>query len=494
MATGVLQRKCACGRHTGSGQCHECKKKHGMLQRYPASASSAAAVPAIVHEVLRSPGQPLDKGTRDFMGTKFGHDFSQVRVHTDEKASESARSVDAVAYTVGEHVVFDRRLRPTGSADLGLIAHELAHVVQQRNVSPSQPLKIDVNGEAEAESAAKNVTAGAAPQLSRRSGLSRQAQTYAQTRQSVLDELRRPMPVAIYGLLDSSDAETRRQLRYDPEINAALEKLPARVRLTIGRHIWFGSAAPKELMDLESAAERHDAGKVRQGLAALKQRRESSLGSIETGNIKEKLDLEFSGTPAAAAIHREAESALEFTWDEMHAMAMQSPKFRALEARVLRRNPGLAPGKGSETESNVPSNFLSVERNVSLKGAIVRYAHELANFSLADDFDRVRSDAQGGKYATPHDCAMARINVELEANITREEIAHELNFEYDTTLASGLNQVRQAPDAAKRQQASAPVYQDLHKRYTDPTTAHGRKVVPLYEKICAGWMPQKQNP
>jgi uncharacterized protein DUF4157 len=64
-------------------------------------------VPPIIHEVLRSPGQPLDATMRTFMEPRFGHDFSQVRLHhTDAKGAESARAVNALAYTVGHDIVF----------------------------------------------------------------------------------------------------------------------------------------------------------------------------------------------------------------------------------------------------------------------------------------------------------------------------------------------------------------------------------------------------
>jgi hypothetical protein len=60
-----------------------------------------------VHEVLRSPGQPLDAATRAYFEPRFGKDFSGVRVHTDAAAGQSARDVEAQAYTVGaDHLVF----------------------------------------------------------------------------------------------------------------------------------------------------------------------------------------------------------------------------------------------------------------------------------------------------------------------------------------------------------------------------------------------------
>jgi len=77
-----------------------------MLQRHPAGNAGVAQVPPIVHDVLRSSGQPLDAGTRAFFEPRFGHDLSRVRVHTDQRAAESARAVDALAYTVGKNIVF----------------------------------------------------------------------------------------------------------------------------------------------------------------------------------------------------------------------------------------------------------------------------------------------------------------------------------------------------------------------------------------------------
>jgi hypothetical protein len=89
-------------------------------------------VPYLVDEVLRSQGQPLDAYTRASTEASFGHDFSKVRIHTDPKAAESARAVNAMAYTVGRHIVFGtEQYAPGTHKGLGLLAHELTHVVQQ---------------------------------------------------------------------------------------------------------------------------------------------------------------------------------------------------------------------------------------------------------------------------------------------------------------------------------------------------------------------------
>jgi hypothetical protein len=142
-AASVLQRKCACG--GGGADCAECRKKKTDLQRKPASSKSASSkptpgVPPIVHDVLRSPGRPLDAGARAFFEPRLGHDFGSVRIHTDSQAAESARAVNALAYTVGRNVVFGHgNYRPASSEGQRLLAHELTHVVQQgsENVPPA---------------------------------------------------------------------------------------------------------------------------------------------------------------------------------------------------------------------------------------------------------------------------------------------------------------------------------------------------------------------
>jgi nucleoid-associated protein YgaU len=89
-------------------------------------------LPGHVQAVLREAGRPLDDGTRAFLEPRFGHDFGAVRVHTGELAARSAFALQARAYTVGSHVVLrDAAEAAGGSADWGLLSHELAHVVQQ---------------------------------------------------------------------------------------------------------------------------------------------------------------------------------------------------------------------------------------------------------------------------------------------------------------------------------------------------------------------------
>src|SRR4030095_10416272 len=132
-----LQRACACG-----GTCSACRGKqeheHVQTNRVDESGSGRTEAPPIVHEVLLSPGQALDAATRAFMQPRFGRDFSHVRVHADELAAESAAAVGARAYTVGPDIVFARaQYSPASASGRRLLAHELAHVVQQRPGTPA---------------------------------------------------------------------------------------------------------------------------------------------------------------------------------------------------------------------------------------------------------------------------------------------------------------------------------------------------------------------
>jgi hypothetical protein len=89
-----------------------------------------------VHAVLASPGRPLDAATRASLEPRFGHDFSRVRIHADASAAASAGALRALAYTVGRDVVFGTgQYAPETAAGRELLAHELAHVVQQGSAS-----------------------------------------------------------------------------------------------------------------------------------------------------------------------------------------------------------------------------------------------------------------------------------------------------------------------------------------------------------------------
>ena len=157
-------RKCACGAAAGlTGECFGCQTRRfiggasepewrvsepgdeferqadqvaervmSMAEPEADSHSNARPPAAPATPALSSVGRPLDDATRSFFTARFGHDFSHVRVHTDAAAAESARAVNALAYTVGRDIVFDAgRYDPASIAGRRLLAHELTHVVQQ---------------------------------------------------------------------------------------------------------------------------------------------------------------------------------------------------------------------------------------------------------------------------------------------------------------------------------------------------------------------------
>jgi hypothetical protein len=132
-----VQRKCSCG-----GSCDHCASEQDrdqerlqMKRAGPGELKQTTALP-IVHHALRSPGQPLDRATRAWFEPRFGHDFSRVRVHTGAESAAAARSLGARAFTVGPNLVFAAGEYAAESArGRSLLAHELAHVVQQSRLA-----------------------------------------------------------------------------------------------------------------------------------------------------------------------------------------------------------------------------------------------------------------------------------------------------------------------------------------------------------------------
>ena len=208
----VLRRKCACGAMSEGEHCESCARKQNAMRRKPSSAQTVGAVPGVVHDVLRSSGTALDARTRAFMEPRFGFDFSRVRVHDDAAAARSARAVRAHAWTLGSHVVFgDRQYSPHTRSGRELLAHELAHVVQQRGVTPSANAPIVVGeandaAEHEADRAAARALAGAADHV---------PQQAPRIRRRIAKDFERIKDDLTYGLLDwaITDAEARDALR-----------------------------------------------------------------------------------------------------------------------------------------------------------------------------------------------------------------------------------------------------------------------------------------
>ena len=201
LVTGVLRRKCGCGTHTvGGATCAGCREQRETVRRSGVTHAEAAEAPAAVHQVLRSPGRPLDAPTRSFMESRFRHDFSCVRLHTDAAAAESARAVNAQAYTVGRDIVFGAGgYAPGTRAGLRLLAHELTHVAQQGAASGAALSRLVVGEpgdayEQEADRVAQSIDA----------------------HESATPAAATPAPPAVARALSSSPLKVRRQFPMTP--------------------------------------------------------------------------------------------------------------------------------------------------------------------------------------------------------------------------------------------------------------------------------------
>ncbi len=125
------------------------------LQRKSAGPGAPLRAPISVYNVLNSPGKPLEKSTRHSLESGFNYDFSRVRVHDDARAAESARAVNAAAYAVGNHLVFDHgKYEPQNPRGQELLAHELTHTVQQRHAAPTGRLEVAPDSDASEREAA----------------------------------------------------------------------------------------------------------------------------------------------------------------------------------------------------------------------------------------------------------------------------------------------------------------------------------------------------
>ena len=116
-----IQRKCA-----------SCEEEDKVQMKGEHGTAGSMSAPSAVNDVINSGGQPLDTGTRRFMESRFGHDFGDVQVHDDSLAHQTSADINALAYTHRNHIVFGQgQFRPGSDSGKQLLAHELAHVVQQ---------------------------------------------------------------------------------------------------------------------------------------------------------------------------------------------------------------------------------------------------------------------------------------------------------------------------------------------------------------------------
>jgi hypothetical protein len=118
------------------------EKEHIQDKRVQATDWRLSSVSPIVKEVISSPGQPLDSIAREFMESRFGYDFGQIRIHADSSAAKSAEVLGADAYTFGTHIAFAQtHFPPSTQHGMILLAHELVHTIQQAQLPRLRPNK-----------------------------------------------------------------------------------------------------------------------------------------------------------------------------------------------------------------------------------------------------------------------------------------------------------------------------------------------------------------
>lgn len=267
-AGSILQRQCDCSHnYAGIGECEECRKKKKELQRTPIRTGHVDKVPSVVYEVLRAPGQPLDLGERNFMEPRFGHDFSRVRVHADSRAEESARLVNARAYTVGNNIVFGSgQYKPGTRQGQQLLAHELTHVVQQSaETIPSGDIKLGEPAdryEQEAERNSKNILSGHPMQAQFDAGADI-IQRDALGTPPFLPELHLPEDVQTLELTETINAEHPKLIRLADAFKALTAAKPA-------AHIKL-SAYLSEASKMDAAQAGVESRQVQKRMVALQQ-------------------------------------------------------------------------------------------------------------------------------------------------------------------------------------------------------------------------------
>lgn len=116
--------------------CPECEEDENVQPKKAGRTLITKDTPSAFHEALQSEGETLSKDTRSFMETRMDYDFSDVRIHTGSLAAKSAQSINALAYTTGNSIVFNKgQYAPNTKTGKRLLAHELTHVVQQAGTS-----------------------------------------------------------------------------------------------------------------------------------------------------------------------------------------------------------------------------------------------------------------------------------------------------------------------------------------------------------------------
>ncbi len=323
------------------GQADAAASTGEIIRRQATGHAPTGNAPPIVQAALSAPGRPLEASTRNFFEPRFGHDFSRVRVRTDSLAAESAQSIHANAYTVGQDIAFaPGRYAPHNPEGRRLLAHELAHVVQQSRGGSAPEIDPRAEHEKDADRAAHAVATEApniAVEGATRVGIAREVDTEAaRTAQRRLgkawSELGRLDKKAKDGAAAIKEEDTTRAydavnsaLRYahqsnDKELVAEANKLKDRfVALTANTPAGRAAAAPShpaastaEMTNDDAhrvvAAQRgFDAGTSPAKIATLQAQLANATDQKEADKINAKIDVEKRRIPVSTPTLKDPE-------------------------------------------------------------------------------------------------------------------------------------------------------------------------------------------
>jgi hypothetical protein len=319
-----------------------------------AVSGGPSAAPASVQDVLRSPGQPLDKAARAFMEPRFGYgrfdrDFSRVRIHTGAQAAQSAGQLQANAYAVGDHIVFaEGRFAPATREGDRLLAHELAHVVQSDG--QNAVVRRDPDAKALAEEARLRARITTALEATKQSAVNTVASAIERGDRAYLEGLRLTSG-QVNDLLNRTpqynmefgtavERQMEQSIRADPLLNQYVKRGPTgRVPRGVGKPDWRietpSSSIPVELTTREQLEQKLEMWRRQSPRGKAKWYTEKSLNL--TYDIPPR-----GGTPGGSPVGELPVEGAGTVTQEIAQVASKVSRFRTAGRFLAREAPGLA--------------------------------------------------------------------------------------------------------------------------------------------------------
>jgi hypothetical protein len=470
-SSGLLQRKCtACGQHTiAGGICGSCEQRQGMMQRklmigasndpqeveadrvadqvmagpeHPPVGGAPVRIqrfteqgsgqmdraPASVERVIASSGRPLEPAIQQDMEQRFGQDFSRVRVYLDAQAQQSARDVNAHAYTVGNAIVFGSdRYAPETNHGRRLIAHELTHVLQQKCAGSH-------DGGPNVVRQVSNYT------LQREDAAPAKAATMASNtpRERLIRAIDRLDAIDLGNIPRALSSADRNALLADKGLRKYIvDKLRLWPGLKLLVDLQYGPNLPTDVRALVDAAAARDAAGVISAVQGSARLRNQGLDPSVVATLIQV----FAGDPRHDAVVAVVRMAATPSLEVYLEFARKSSKLRELEeraTRALQRSTGDknrtlevsidAVGGRTETQAGETQaqGSISIESNLTIQAFAGRYAHELANVTIL----RELNDIKPGNFPDGYAYADAVIEIETSSMVARAVVAAELGIPF----------------------------------------------------------------